>query len=35
MRILCCVKRVAAPGAKINVTADGLAVDAAHLGFAT
>lgn len=35
MRILCCVKRVAAPGAKINVTADGLAVDATHLGFAT
>ncbi|MYB72675.1 MAG: electron transfer flavoprotein subunit beta/FixA family protein [Acidimicrobiia bacterium] len=35
MRILCCVKRVAAPGAKINVTADGLAVDASHLGFAT
>ncbi|MCQ3811841.1 MAG: electron transfer flavoprotein subunit beta/FixA family protein [Acidimicrobiia bacterium] len=35
MRILCCVKRVAAPGAKINVTDDGLAVDATHLGFAT
>ena len=35
MRVLCCVKRVAAPGAKINVTADGLAVDATHLGFAT
>ena len=35
MRILCCVKRVPAPGAKINVTADGLAVDAAHLGFTT
>ena len=35
MRILCCVKRVPAPGAKINVTDDGLAVDAAHLGFAT
>ena len=34
MRILCSVKRVPAPGAKINVTADGLAVDAAHLGFA-
>lgn len=34
MRILCCVKRVAAPGAKINVTDDGLAVDATHLGFA-
>ena len=35
MRILSCVKRVPAPGAKINVTDDGLAVDAAHLGFAT
>ena len=35
MRILCCVKRVPAPGARINVTADGLAVDAAHLGFTT
>ena len=35
MRILCCVKRVPAPGAKINVTADGLAVDAVHLGFTT
>ena len=35
MRILCCVKRVPAPGAKINVTDDGLAVDATHLGFAT
>ena len=35
MRILCCVKRVPAPGAKINVTTDGLAVDAAHLGFTT
>lgn len=35
MRILCCVKRVPAPGAKINVTSDGLAVDAAHLGFTT
>ena len=35
MRILCCVKRVPAPGAKINVTADGLAVDSAHLGFTT
>ncbi len=35
MRILCCVKRVPAPGAKINVTDDGLAVDASHLGFAT
>ena len=35
MRILCCVKRVPAPGAKINVTADGQDVDAAHLGFTT
>ena len=35
MRILCCVKRVPAPGARINVTSDGLAVDAAHLGFTT
>ncbi len=35
MRILCCVKRVPAPGAKINVTADGMDVDAAHLGFTT
>lgn len=35
MNILVCVKRVPAPGAKINVTADGLAVDAAHLGFTT
>ena len=35
MRILVCVKRVPAPGARINVTADGLAVDSAHLGFTT
>ena len=28
-----CVKRVPAPGSKINVTADGQAVDAANLGF--
>ena len=35
MWILVCVKRVPAPGAKINVTADGLAVDATHLGFTT
>ncbi|MDE0668124.1 MAG: electron transfer flavoprotein beta subunit/FixA family protein [bacterium] len=34
MRICCCVKRVPAPGARINVTADGQAVDVAHLGFA-
>ena len=35
MRILVCVKRVPAPGARINVTTDGMDVDAAHLGFAT
>ncbi len=35
MNILVCVKRVPAPGAKINVTGDGQAVDAAHLGFTT
>ncbi len=34
MRILVCVKRVPAPGAKINITADEQAVDTAHLGFA-
>ena len=32
MRILVCVKRVPAPGARINVTADG---QTAHLGFTT
>ncbi len=35
LRILCCVKRVPAPGAKINITDDGLDVDATHLGFTT
>ncbi len=35
MNILVCVKRVPAPGAKINVTADELAVDTAFLGFTT
>lgn len=35
MKTLVCVKRVPAPGAKINITADGLDVDAAHLGFTT
>ncbi len=35
MRILVCVKRVPAPGAKILVTEDGQDVDAAHLGFTT
>jgi electron transfer flavoprotein beta subunit len=34
MRILVCVKRVPAPGARINITADGQAVDTAFLGFA-
>lgn len=34
MNILVCVKRVPAPGARINVTPDGRAVDTAHLGFA-
>ena len=33
MRVLVCVKRVPAPGARINITADGLAVDTAFLGF--
>lgn len=35
MKILVCVKRVPAPGAKINVTGDGMDVDSAHLGFTT
>lgn len=34
MRVLTCVKRVPAPGARINITPDGQAVDTAHLGFA-
>lgn len=33
MRILVCVKRVPAPGSKINITADGQEVDATNLGF--
>ncbi len=33
MRVLVCIKRVPAPGARINVTADGLAVDTTNLGF--
>ncbi|MGI9646260.1 MAG: electron transfer flavoprotein subunit beta/FixA family protein [Ilumatobacteraceae bacterium] len=33
MRVLVCVKRVPAPGAKINVTPDGQDVDTANLGF--
>ena len=35
LRILVCVKRVPAPGARINLTADGTEVDATHLGFTT
>jgi electron transfer flavoprotein beta subunit len=35
MRILVCVKRVPAPGARINVTADGQDVDTTHLAFTT
>lgn len=35
MKVLVCVKRVPAPGAKINITADGLAVDTAYLAFTT
>ena len=33
MRVLVCVKRVPAPGAKINITEDGQAVDSTNLGF--
>ena len=33
MNILVCVKRVPAPGARINITADGQQVDTAFLGF--
>ena len=33
MRVLVCIKRVPAPGARINITADGRDVDTAHLGF--
>ena len=33
MKVLVCVKRVPAPGAKINLTADERAVDTAFLGF--
>ena len=33
MNVLVCIKRVPAPGAKINITADELAVDTAFLGF--
>jgi len=34
VRILCAVKRVPAPGARINITADRIDVDTTHLGFA-
>lgn len=35
MRVLVCVKRVPAPGARINVSSDGRDVDANQLGFTT
>ena len=35
MKILVCVKRVPAPGARINITPDGQDVDTAHLAFTT
>jgi electron transfer flavoprotein beta subunit len=35
MRVLVCVKRVPAPGARINVTADAQEVDTTHLAFTT
>jgi electron transfer flavoprotein beta subunit len=35
VRILVCVKRVPAPGARINITADGQEVDTSHLAFTT
>lgn len=35
MKVLVCVKRVPAPGAKINLTADGMAIDTAYLAFTT
>jgi electron transfer flavoprotein beta subunit len=35
MRILVCVKRVPAPGARINITDDGQHVDTTHLAFTT
>ncbi len=34
MRVLVCVKRVPAPGARISITADEQSVDTTHLGFA-
>src|SRR5690606_131955 len=33
MNVLVCVKRVPAPGARIVLTDDGLAIDTRHLGF--
>jgi len=33
MRVLVCVKRVPAPGARIVITADGRSIDTSHLGF--
>ncbi|MGH9270430.1 MAG: electron transfer flavoprotein subunit beta/FixA family protein, partial [Ilumatobacteraceae bacterium] len=33
MNVLVCVKRVPAPGARINLTADEQAIDTTHLGF--
>lgn len=33
MRVLVCIKRVPAPGAKINITSDGQRIDTAYLGF--
>jgi electron transfer flavoprotein beta subunit len=35
MRVLVCVKRVPAPGARILLTEDGRAIDASHLAFTT
>jgi len=35
MRLLVCVKRVPAPGARINLTADERAIDPTHLAFTT
>lgn len=35
MRVLVCVKRVPAPGAKINITPDGQAIDTSYLAFTT
>jgi electron transfer flavoprotein beta subunit len=35
VNVLVCVKRVPAPGARINLTADEQAIDTAHLGFTT